>query len=594
MTLPKISQLRALMAQKGLTAYLIPNTDPHQGEYLAAHWQQVAWFSGFTGSAATVVITADFVGLWTDSRYFLQAETQLQGSGIELMKLKIPHTPEYRQWLVEHLPVGAAVGIDERLFSVSGLRALESSLKAGNIRVATGHDLIGPLWADRPPLPSAPVFAHEIRFAGKSRQEKLAQIRQQMQQKGVQHHLLSALDDIAWTFNVRGSDIEYNPVAVCYALIDEVGATLFIDPAKVPDALRREWESEGIQIAPYASVVESLGQLPAGEPLLFASGQTSQWLAAALPAATPRIEGSNIPTVLKAVKNEVEQAHIRFVMVKDGVAMLRFFKWLEEHIYTMPITEISAAEKLHALRAAQPHFTGDSFGTIAGYGPHGAIVHYSATPESDLPLQAEGLFLLDSGGQYLDGTTDITRTVSLGTPTAQQMRDFTLVLKGHIALARAVFPAGTQGQQLDALARQHLWQAGLNFGHGTGHGVGFFLNVHEGPQRISPTATSAEGAAFVPGMLTSNEPGLYRTGEYGIRIENLILVVPHSETEFGVFYQFETVSLCPIDTRLVETESLNTEEREWLNQYHERVKKALAPHLDAAEQAWLAEKCRAI
>lgn len=587
----KISQIRSLMAERGLAAYLVPNTDPHQGEYLASHWQMIAWLSGFTGSAGTIVITADFAGLWTDSRYFLQAAEQLAGSGIELMKLKIPHTPEYRSWIQTHVPPGSRIGLDGRLFSVSGLRAMKTEFQHNNLQIESDHDLIAPIWQDRPALPSAPVFVHEAHFAGKSRQEKLAEVRQLMREKGVKYHLLSALDDIAWTFNIRGKDIEFNPVAICYALIGIDTATLFMDPAKVPAAMRSEWKSEGIQVAAYESVREALQHLETGAEILFSAGQTSQWLASAVPDTVKVKVGSNLPGLLKAVKNEGEQAHIRRVMVKDGVAMVQLLKWLEESVGTIPVTEITVAEKLHALRAAQAHFVCDSFGTIAGYGAHGAIVHYSATPASAFSLKPEGIFLLDSGGQYLDGTTDITRTVTLGVPSAQQKDDFTRVLKGHIALARLVFPAGTQGHQLDTLARQALWQEGLNYGHGTGHGVGFFLNVHEGPQRIGTGASGAEGADFVPGMLTSNEPGLYRTGQYGIRIENLILVVPHVETEFGVFYAFDTVTLCPIDTRLVEGSLLSPEERDWLNAYHVHVQERLLPHLDAAEQAWLSEKC---
>lgn len=590
----KLAEIRDLMQAQGLTAYIIPNTDPHQGEYIAPHWQIISWLSGFTGSAGTIVITADFAGVWTDSRYFIQAESQLANFDFDLMKLRVPHSPEYIGWICDKLPEGATIGVDARLFPMTQIAAMEQRFAGGGIALKSGHDLIAPIWADRPDLPTATIYVHQAAYAGKSRIEKLATIRAEMQDRGANLHLVSALDDIAWMFNLRGSDISYNPVIICYALIGLDSATLFIDLPKVSEGLRGRLESESILLAPYDSIRESLSLLPPQTSLLLAPAKTSEWLGTAIPAEVKQVAADNPATLFKAVKNEVEQAHIRKVMVKDGVAMVHFLKWLEENVGKTPITEVSAAAQLLAFRAEQADFVGESFGTISGYGPHGAIVHYSATADTDVPLQPTGLFLLDSGGQYLDGTTDITRTIALGTPTEQEMQDYTLVLRGHIGLAKAIFPQGTQGHQLDSLARQPLWQQSMNYGHGTGHGVGFFLNVHEGPQRIGTGKTGGEGSAFVPGMLTSNEPGLYRAGKHGIRIENLVLTVPHAETEFGTFYAFETVTLCPIDTRLIKRSWLSREEIEWLNIYHKRVWEGLSPHLSSEAQNWLKEKCRTI
>lgn len=593
-TTQQLTEIRDLMRTQGLTAYIIPNTDPHQGEYIAPHWQIINWLSGFTGSAGTIVITDDFAGVWTDSRYFIQAESQLANSDFDLMRLRVPHSPEYIGWICDNLPEGSTVGVDARLFSMTQVAAMQQRFENRGIGLESGHDLVAPTWTDRPDLPTASIFVHQVAYAGKSRIEKLATIREGMNKRGATLHLVNALDEIAWILNLRGSDISYNPVIICYALIGLDTATLFIDPAKVSEGLRGRLESDGIVLAAYESIQESLTQLPPQTSLLLAPAQTSEWLGTAIPAEVKLVSADNPATQLKAVKNEVEQAHIREVMVKDGVAMVHFLKWLEENVGKAQITEVSAAAQLLAFRAEQADFVGESFGTIAGYGPHGAIVHYSATADTDMPLQSTGLFLLDSGGQYLDGTTDITRTIALGTPTEQEMQDYTLVLRGHIGLAKAIFPQGTQGHQLDVLARQPLWQQGINYGHGTGHGVGFFLNVHEGPQRIGTGKTGAEGSAFVPGMLTSNEPGLYRAGKHGIRIENLVLTVPKAETEFGTFYAFETVTLCPIDTRPIKRSWLSKEEIEWLNTYHKRVWEALSPHLSSDAQHWLKEKCRSI
>ncbi|MEZ4851387.1 MAG: aminopeptidase P family protein [Bacteroidia bacterium] len=588
----KLDLLRQKLASLNLDACLIPNTDPHQSEYIADHWKAMTWLSGFTGSAGNIVVTPDFAGLWTDSRYFIQGESQLAGTGIELMKLNIPHTPEYIDWLVDHLPSKGRLGIDETLFSLTKVKQMQKAFKEEGIEIVSAGDFLKDIWTDRPAIPLNPVFEHKREYAGKSRDEKLFMISDEMAKKSVDYHLVTSLDDIAWIFNLRGNDIAYNPVGIAYALLEADKATLFIDAQKVTPEFRNALNQDGVEIAPYESIQWAL-KIIGEKSILFDAGKISLWLYENIPAEARKVEGIHLSTPMKAIKNETEVGHIRTTMIKDGVAMVRFLKWLEENIGKTEISEISAAEKLRDFRAEQEAFVGESFGTIAGYNGHGAIVHYSATPETASTLKPEGIFLLDSGGQYLDGTTDITRTVALGTPAKEEKRDFTLVLKGHIALARAVYPEGTKGYQIEGLARQPLWAHGLNYGHGTGHGVGFFLNVHEGPQSLGSGATSSSLSALRHGMLTSNEPGVYHKGKYGIRIENLVLTVEHSENEaFGKFFAFETVTLCPIDLSLVEEELLNSEEKEWLNEYHEMVFERLSPLLNDEEKSWLAKQTR--
>ena len=590
----KISKLRALMQAQNLDAYLIPNTDPHQSEYIAEHWRSMTWLSGFTGSAGNIVITHDFAGLWTDSRYFIQGERQLKGTGIELMKLKIPHTPEYIDWMVETLPEKGRVGIDETLFSLGKIRQMQEAFKSKGLKIVSAGDLIADVWEGRPSIPLNPIFEHDVKYAGRSRREKLSAIRENMNSESVDYHLITTLDDIAWIFNIRGNDVEYNPVGIAYALISQNHATLFISNQKVNTGLRNSLENDGVELAPYEEIENRLKEL--GEStILFDPAKTSLKLYEAIPSETARQEGIHLSTPMKAIKNEVETQYIRSTMIKDGVAVTRFFKWLEENIGKIHIDEVSAGEKLTAFRAEQEHFIGESFSTIAGYRAHGAIVHYRATPDIAFDLKPEGLFLLDSGGQYLDGTTDITRTVALGPPTTEEKRDFTLVLKGHIALARAVYPEGTQGYRIEGLARQALWSHGLDYGHGTGHGVGFFLNVHEGPQSISSRPSASKLSDLKPGMLTSNEPGVYHEDKYGIRTENLVLTVEHSDSEaFGKFFAFETVTLCYIDLNLVDKDLMNQEEIDWLNDYHQMVFERLSPRLEAEEVEWLRGKTERI
>jgi Xaa-Pro aminopeptidase len=592
-TQEKIAHLREAMQQAKLDAYVLPHADPHGSEYLPEHWRIMPWLTGFTGSAGTVVLTADFAGLWTDSRYFIQAEAQLKDSGFELMKLKVPHTPEYQAWLVEQLPRDSRVGIDARLLSLSQSRRLAKRFGRHNLTLIDAPDLIDAWWKDRPLLPSQPIEAHRADLAGINRRDKLAALREKMKAHQATHHLVSSLDDIAWTLNLRGSDVAYNPVFMAYLVVDHKQAILFVDPKKLSPELKAQLAADGVRVDEYEGIAGYLGSLSPSEHLLVDPAQISLWLSRQWKALTNLEEATNPSTNLKAVKNATEIQHLRQVMIRDGIALLRFLRWLEAEVGQNPLTEVSVAERLEAFRQEQLHYVGPSFGTIAGYEANGAIVHYSAEPETAAQLEPRGILLLDSGGQYRDGTTDITRTIALGEVSGAQRRDFTLVLKGHIGLATAIFPQGTTGVQLDGYARRPLWDHLVNFGHGTGHGVGFFLNVHEGPQRISPSPSASE--PFKPGMLTSNEPGLYHQGHYGIRIENLILCVEEGETEhFGKFLGFETLSLCPIDLRLVDKSLLHEQELIWLNRYHAKVYEALAPHLSEDEKAWLRDKTTAI
>lgn len=589
MSQASLPALRQSLAEHGLDAYLLPHSDPHQSEYLPEHWRLMPWLTGFTGSAGTVVVTQDFAGVWTDSRYFIQAAEQLAGSGFELMKLKVPHTPEYIEWLTQNLGAGQKVGVDPRLLSLSQAERLQKAFAPQQIELQAAPDLATQPWQDRPALPNLPIVDHPVDFAGKSRVEKLKQLRDRMAERQIDWHLFSALDDLAWLFNLRGSDVAYNPVFLGFALVGQQEAHLFLHASKLPPTLAETLLAEGITLHDYADIDRYLAQLDPQQKLYFPSIATSWHLAQQWPQQQATQRGNSLVAEFKAVKNHAEIQALRQVMIRDGVAMVRFLHWLTQAVHRgEPVTEVSAAERLEHLRAQQPNFVGPSFGTIAGYGPNGAIVHYSAQPESCATLRPEGIFLLDSGGQYLDGTTDITRTIALGPPTEQQRADYTRVLQGHVELAMAVFPEGTGGHQLDILARLPLWQQQQNFGHGTGHGVGAYLNVHEGPQRISPSASAAY--PFAPGMITSNEPGLYHEGQYGIRIENLILCVEADEDEaFGRFFRFQTLSLCPLDRSLIDPTLLTPVQIAWINQYHQQVYEALSPHLDAEELAWLKE-----
>ena len=589
----RIAALRDMMATHGIAACLVPTADPHLSEYLPAHWQARQWLSGFDGSAGTLLVTAREAGLWTDSRYFSQAEQQLAGSGIALMKQRVSHAPEHLTWLQQHLHQGDVVAAAGDSISVAAQRQIERLLASVGATLRGDLDLPGMVWRDRPALPHAPVFEHPLSYAVTTRAEKFEKLRHAMRKQHATHHLVSSLDDVAWLTNLRGSDVECNPVFLAHLLVEASGsATLFVDRDKLKDDTVAALNADGIRVANYATLADALGELKAGDGLLFDPGRVvSQVLQAVAPEVT-HIEAQNPSTAFKAIKSKSELAHIREVMRRDGVALVRAFRRLEERLAAgMAQTELDVDALLRDERSAQPNFVGESFATIAGYMENGALPHYRATPEAHNSLQRHGLLLIDSGGQYLGGTTDITRVLALGPTTSEQRRDATLVMKGMIALSRARFPKGASGPQLDALARAPLWASGMDYGHGTGHGVGYFLNVHEGPHGIRPPVSGATLVPLEPGMITSIEPGLYKPARHGIRHENLAAVVEADETEFGVFYAFETLTLCPFDRRALEAALLNPEERAWLDDYHATVRAALAPLLEDADLAWLEKHC---
>lgn len=588
--LKHLSSLRQSMVQHGVSACIIPGTDPHASEYIADYWKEREWISGFDGSAGTAVVTLTTAGLWTDSRYFLHAAEQLEGTGIELMKQGLPETLEILPWLATQLKAGEKVGVNPQVFSLNSYASMKNELKMNGLELLS-VDLPGEVWTDRPSIPLNPFYAFNVKYAGKSTVDKLALVRAELKKAYADVFVMSALDDIAWLFNIRGNDVNYNPVVISYALIENDKATLFIAPEKLTPETSSYLKNEGVVVENYEAICDRLKELKPSESVLVDGSKLNQALYESIPSACV-IRNTMSPVFkLKSIKNEVEMAGVRSAMVKDGVALTRFFMWLEANLESGKLTEISISEKLCEFRSEQENFMGESFGTIAGYAAHGAIVHYSAQPETESTLKAENILLLDSGGQYLDGTTDITRTVVLGKATSQQQTDFTLVLKGHIAIATAIFPMGTRGSQLDVLARKALWDLGLNYGHGTGHGVGHFLNVHEGPQSIR---AEENPVVLQAGMFMSNEPGLYRTNEYGIRIENLVHVVPAQKTEFGQFLQFETMTLFPIDRELIDITLLNEDEEMWIDEYHAEVVRKLSPSLTDEEVIWLENKCRPI
>lgn len=583
----RLKALRAVMQENGIDAYIIPSSDAHKSEYVAEHWATRAWISGFTGSAGLAIVTQEHAGLWTDSRYFSQAETQLAESDFELHKQGIPHAPEHRAWLRDNIKEGGVVACDGRQFSVGDIRAIEKKLKAKNASLVLDKDLIDEIWEDRPSLPTAPIFEHDVKYAGKSRVEKLAEIREEMT---ADYYLVTALDEIAWAFNLRGNDVDCNPVFYAFAMIDHDSAWIFMDIDKVPEDLANKLYEEGIYLKPYEFAEAVLESLEEDKTVQFDRGTTNILLYNGIQEGNAKAE-KNIIQALKAIKNETEIKHIRNAMIKDAVALTRLFRWLEKTVEERGIPETEVAEVLANFRKAQGEYHGESFDAIVGYKGNGAIVHYRAEKETCAMIEKDGVLLLDSGGQYYDGTTDITRTIRLGEPTEQEKFCYTKVLKGHIELASVVFPAGTRGAQLDTLARMHLWQANLNYGHGTGHGVGFFLNVHEGPQGFAPSPVTSRGTTvFKSGMVTSNEPGFYKDGDYGIRIENLVLCMDAGENEYGKWLKFSDLTLFPIDTRLIQMEQMTSREKKWLNEYHARVFEEVSPRMEADEVAWLREK----
>ena len=586
----RIAALRAHIAQEQIQAFIIPSTDPHLSEYVAPHWQSREWISGFTGSAGTVVVTAKDAGLWTDSRYFLQAARQLEGTCITLYKEMLPETPNIPEFLSAHLQEGDCVGIDGKMFSAEEVEHLQKELKKSGIRIKSIADPMQLLWTDRPAMPLAPAFVYDTKYAGMSFTEKLPAVRQAMEAAGADSLLLSALDEIAWLLNIRGNDVHCNPVVVSYLLIEKDKVNYFVQPQKVTPELAEYFSANGISVHPYEEIGHYLNSFNA-HSILMNPAKTNYAIYSAIRPGCLIINGASPVALLKAIRNKQEIAGIHAAMQRDGVALVKFLKWLDEAVPAGKETEISVDKKLHTFRAAQPLYMGESFDTIAGYKEHGAIVHYEATPETDVTLKPEGFLLLDSGAQYLDGTTDITRTIALGSLTEEEKTDYTLILKGHIALAMAVFPEGTRGAQLDVLARMPIWKERMNYLHGTGHGVGHFLNVHEGPQSIR---MNENPIALQPGMVTSNEPGVYKAGSHGIRTENLVLTVPAGEGMFGKYLKFETLTLCPICRKGIIKELLTAEEIGWLNDYHRTVYEKLSPDLNNDEREWLKEACKAV
>ncbi|MCD7901479.1 MAG: aminopeptidase P family protein [Bacteroides sp.] len=584
----RISALRQLIQREGLHAFIIPSNDPHASEYVAEHWQSRKWISGFTGSAGTIVATHDKAGLWTDSRYFLQAADQLAGTGIDLYKDMLPETPSIATFLKDELPEGSTVGIDGKVFTTSEAEKLEKELNQKQIILRTDFDPIKEIWTDRPQIPQDPAFIYKLEYAGKSLSEKIADIRSELTRQSSDSILLTALDEIAWTLNLRGKDVKCNPVVVSYLLITMKEVVYFIAPEKLTPEVQEYLITQDVRIHNYEDIAFYLSSLPVSS-ILLSPEKTNYYLWKAVNTAAQIIRESSPVALLKAIRNKQEIAGLHQAMKKDGAALVKFLIWLEKNVSSGEETELSIDRKLHQFRAEQPLYRGESFDTIAGYKEHGAIVHYSATPESDMPLQSKGFLLLDSGAQYLDGTTDITRTIALGELTEEEKTDYTLVLKGHIALAMAKFPAGTRGVQLDVLARMPMWREGMNYLHGTGHGIGHFLNVHEGPQSIR---MNENPVTLQPGMVISNEPGVYKAGSHGIRTENIMLVVDEKEGMFGPYYAFETITLCPICREGIRKELLSKEEIEWLDNYHERVYTELSPLLGTEEKEWLKKATR--
>ncbi|MCD7936973.1 MAG: aminopeptidase P family protein [Tannerellaceae bacterium] len=588
----RIASLREEMKKHQLDAYIIPSSDSHLSEYPAACWKAREWISGFNGSAGTVVVTANKAGLWTDSRYFLQATAQLEGTGIELYKLMLPDTPSIPEFLIAEIGKNAKAGLNGETYSVAEFNTLQQALGRKNISIETNLDLISLIWKDRPTIPGNKIFELPVEITGMSVSDKLDLLNNKLREAGADCTILGALDDVAWTFNIRGNDVTYNPVAVSYGFISEEECVLFIKPEKLTDEIALHLKKEGVILADYSCIENYLTRLPAKTRILIDPHKTNMALYHAIPDHCRIIEQISPATILKSIKNKTEIEGFQHAVIKDGVALTRFYIWLEKQMEAgMKVTELDASRKLSCLRAEQPLYIMDSFETIAGYAGHGAIVHYAPTEESAATICPEGLLLIDSGGQYLDGTTDITRTIPMGEPTEQMKKDFTRVLKGMISLSKCKFPAGTRGCQLDILARKALWDAGINYLHGTGHGIGHCLNVHEGPQSIRMEENPVK---LQPGMVLSNEPAMYRTGEYGIRTENMILIREDSETEYGKFYSFETLTLCYIDTRLIVLPMLSAREQAWLNKYHQQVYEKLSPYLNEEEQEWLKEKTKEI
>jgi len=586
----RVEALRKLMKENKIDAYIIPSFDAHQSEYVADYWKSRQWISGFTGSAGTVVITLEDAGLWTDGRYYIQAEKQLEGSGIRLYKAAEPNVPSYTEWLKGVSKEGSNIGFDGNVFSVDMVREMEKEFEPKNITLKIEQDLINELWKDRSEMPKGSVFLHDVKYAGKSRTQKLNEVREEMKNKGANHFLLTSLDDIAWLLNIRGADVLNNPVVIANVIVAQDKCYLFVDSSKVSKEIQLVLKNENVELEEYDATEKFLQELTVKDAIIFDTNKTNICLYNAINIDTAKVESPNITTKLKAIKNEIEVKNLKCCEINDGVAMVKFIKWLKTSVDKEKITEISASDKLEGFRKEIELFAGLSFDTIAGYKEHAAMMHYKASEETQYTLKNEGLFLVDSGGQYYNGTTDTTRTIVLGKLTEEEKRDYTLVLKSNIALSTVKFLEGCTGGNVDIIARAPIWKYGLDYKCGTGHGVGFFLNVHEGPQSLRGT----NNIKLEKGMVITNEPGIYKEGKFGIRTENMMLVIEDEKTEFGQFMKFEAITYCPIDLDGINIDMLSEMDKEWLNNYHKDVYTKLSPYLDEEEKAWLGRETREI
>lgn len=583
----KIKKLRLLMNQSNVHAVVIPSNDPHNSEYVAEYWQARKWMTGFTGSAGIAAITSDRAILWADYRYHIQAEEQIQDTEIELFKMGGSDVPGVDKWLSDNLAWGETISMDGALLSIEAAEKYKKKFQEKGLKLETRIDLVSQIWSDRPSMPGSKAYLFSDQYAGQARADKIEQVKAKMKTLGADYHLVVSLDDIAWVLNLRGSDVHTNPVNISFLIVGPDFSTLFIREKKIDSSVRDALENDGVKIDEYSNILDALEQIPQNKKVLLDPETTSVQLAQAINKECGIIKTTSPCAALKAVKNEIQVSHMRDTAVKDGVVLVNFLYWLENQKSSPLLTEISVAEKLYSLRKEQAGFRDNSFDPIMAFKEHSAMCHYSATKDTDVIIGEQGMFLSDSGGNYLTGTTDVTRTIFRGKPGKQEIQDYTLVLKGHIALASGIFPKGTRGVQLDILARQYLWNRGLDFGHGTGHGVGFFLCVHEGPARISPQPVDV---ALTPGMLLTNEPGIYREGQYGIRLENMVLVKEAFENEFGKFFEFEQMTYCHFERDLIDPGLLNENEKDWLNAYHVRVYEELEPQLDKTTASWLKTK----
>lgn len=586
----RIKQLREKMKEKGIKAYIVPTFDPHQSEYLADYYMTRVWISGFTGSAGTVVVTEDKAILWTDGRYFIQAEKELASSEIELFKMNTPGYPSYAQWLKENLKEGEALGFNGEIYPQAGVEKLEKTI-GKDLKLVDEYDLVGEIWEDRPKEPKTKAFVHDVKYTGKTAREKIEELRKRMEKKDASHTLIGSLDDIAWLYNIRGRDVECNPVVISYALVSQNGAWLFVNKEKLDEEVLAHLKENGIEVKGYEEVRDYVEKIDQASKIYLDPNRVNRWLYKGIPETCEVVKGTNLTTEMKAIKNSTEIENQKNAYIKDGVALTKFVYWLDKNVGKTKITEATAEDKLEEFRKEQDGFLEPSFNTIAAYKENAAMMHYSADEDTAYELKREKMFLVDSGGQYYDGTTDVTRTIVLGEITEEEKKDYTLTLKGHINLLNSRFLHGTTGSKLDGFARYPLWQEGLDYKCGTGHGIGFMLNVHEGPHSLGMTPNNT---VLDEGMVVTIEPGVYKDGKHGVRIENVAIIAKDIETESGQFMKFKNISYCPIDLEGVDVELLSESERKWLNDYHEEVYEKISPFLNEEEREWLKEETRNI